>query len=85
MGWTPRGFRQCQACFGWGTLDSRRFCRGCQKWRRKYLETDVCGRCRHEDYIGPDGICRPCLQAVRLDDDVKWVMAPEVATPRERR
>lgn len=84
MAWIPRGSRQCQACLGWGQMNSRQFCWGCHHWVKKYLELGVCSRCRHEEHLGPDGICRPCLQAVRLDDDVEWVVAPEAAAPRDR-
>lgn len=76
--------RQCEACLGWGPLGYQRLCNGCQNWRRVHGDQAVCVRCRHTDHVNRDGLCRPCLQAIRLDDDVEWVIEPGGARPRDR-
>ncbi|MFF4633185.1 hypothetical protein [Streptomyces griseorubiginosus] len=83
MGRRVSFFAQCAGCWGFGALVSQHYCHGCQHWLTG-REWAVCRRCRHEAHVGREGICRPCLQAVRLDDDVEWVIDPDNASPRDR-
>ncbi|MGW3931127.1 hypothetical protein ACWECC_23920 [Streptomyces microflavus] len=43
----------------------------------------VCPRCRHESNVNRDGLCRSCLQAIRIEEDVEWVIAQDTAGPRD--
>lgn len=43
----------------------------------------MCPRCRHERHLNADGLCRSCLQAIRLLDDAEWALGLEGARPRD--
>lgn len=77
-------FGQCGACLGWGPLGGYGACEGCDWFRRRVAEQAVCSRCRHPAHVDGEGICRGCRQAVRLDDDLEWVMVPQECGPRHR-
>jgi hypothetical protein len=44
----------------------------------------VCRRCHHLAHVNRDVTCRPCLLAIRSEQDAEWVLHPETATPRGR-
>ncbi|MET7854228.1 hypothetical protein ABZT48_39975 [Streptomyces avermitilis] len=54
----------------------------CRPWARKYPERGVCPRCRHEAHLNADRLCKPCLSAIRAEDDAEWALGPEEARPR---
>src|ERR1019366_479344 len=79
-GRTPRSARriwpvgQCLVCLGWGEMTQYTTCSACAKWRRAFPDRTACRRCGHVSHAGHDGLCRPCLQAVRHDDP-EWVLS----------
>ncbi len=74
----------CAACWGWGLLSGQRFCPGCASWKRNHPTTGRCQRCRHHTHISNEELCRPCLQAIRLEDDIDFVTHRDPARPRAR-
>ncbi|MFD7417601.1 hypothetical protein [Kitasatospora purpeofusca] len=80
----PGRARSCELCLNWTVLHQRRICSACERWKRDHPVRAVCPRCRHEDHLGPDGFCRPCLRAVRAEDDIDWALALPGARPRDR-
>lgn len=75
--------RSCADCLGWVVLNQRGVCAGCRRWRQHYRERETCPRCRHERLLNSDGLCRSCLQAIRLLDDAEWALGIEGAPPRD--
>ncbi|MYW01441.1 hypothetical protein GT354_24815, partial [Streptomyces sp. SID3343] len=69
-------------CLGWLVVHGYRVCDGCRPWARKYPERGVCPRCRHEAHLNTDGLCKPCLTAIRAEDDAEWALGLEEARPR---
>jgi hypothetical protein len=49
----------------------------------KYRECGMCPRCRHDGHLNTDGLCKPCLQAIRAEDDAQWALADPGARPRD--
>ncbi|WP_257137445.1 hypothetical protein [Streptomyces sp. st115] len=45
----------------------RASCVGCQQWDLQYSRRGVCPRCRYQQHLGEDGLCRGCLLAVRTE------------------
>ncbi|MFF2752079.1 hypothetical protein ACFVVA_41910 [Kitasatospora sp. NPDC058048] len=74
--------RSCAACLSWTVLPWRTICSGCEKFARAHPAHGVCPRCRHEAHLGPDGLCKPCLQAIRAENDVQWALGLQGAPPR---
>ena len=75
---------QCQECLSWGPLRSSR-CQACTSWREaRGSDQNICARCRHRARVNPDGVCRACLLAIRMDGDLSWVRDPGSARPRDR-
>lgn len=70
----------CPGCQGWGELPQYAECGACANWRRRYPDRAGCRRCRHEDHLNTDGLCRLCLQSIRLVDH-GWILTP---APRAR-
>ena len=64
---------QCPVCLGWGEMTQYTTCSACAKWRRAFPGRTACRRCGHVSHVGHDGLCRPCLQALRRDDP-QWVL-----------
>ncbi len=71
---------QCPVCLGWGELRQYTACPPCAKWRRAFPGQQDCRRCGHINHVSPEGLCRPCLQTVRLDDP-GWVFNPVPGRP----
>ena len=71
---------QCPVCLGWGELRQCTTCSACAKWRRAFPGRQACGRCSQVSHVSPDGLCRPCLQAVRHDDP-EWVLSLATGRP----
>ena len=42
-------------------------CSGCQLWDRQYAQRGMCPRCRYQQHLGEDGVCRGCVLAVRTE------------------
>ncbi|MFE2268542.1 hypothetical protein ACFXB4_04830 [Streptomyces lavendulae] len=59
-----------------------RVCDVCRPWVRKYPERGVCPRCRHEAHLNTDGLCKPCLSAIRAEGDAEWALGLKEARPR---
>lgn len=74
--------RSCPVCLGWLVVHWYRVCDVCRPWARKYPELGVCPRCRHEAHLNTDGLCKPCLVAIRLEKDAEWALGLEEARPR---
>jgi hypothetical protein len=75
--------RSCEMCLSWLVLRWTRTCHGCRAWKRTYPERGVCPRCRHEAHLNTDGLCKPCLQAIRAVDDAEWALGGAGARPRD--
>jgi Phage integrase, N-terminal SAM-like domain len=71
---------QCPVCLSWGELRQYTVCPACAKWRRAFPGQKNCRRCGHINHVSPEGLCRPCLQTVRLDDP-GWVFNPVPGRP----
>jgi hypothetical protein len=71
---------QCPVCLGWGELRQYTACPACAKWRRAFPAQHDCRRCGHISHVSHEGLCRPCLQAIRLDDP-GWVSSPVPGRP----
>jgi site-specific recombinase XerC len=71
---------QCPVCLGWGELRQYTACPACAKWRRAFPGQQDCRWCGHISHVSPEGLCRPCLQAVRIDDP-GWVFSPVPGQP----
>ena len=69
-------------CWGWFVLRWNRMCTGCRAWKGKYPTRGVCPRCQYEAHLNTDGLCKPCLQAIRAEDDAEWALALDTARPR---
>jgi hypothetical protein len=66
-------------------LGHPRLCGNCRAWEQKYHRTSAaCLRCHHQARVNSDVICRPCLLAIRSEQDAEWVLHPEMARPRDR-
>ncbi|MFF4934252.1 site-specific integrase [Streptomyces griseofuscus] len=74
--------RSCTGCLKWSVLHGRTVCFGCEHWQYNNRERGVCPRCRHEAHLGRDGLCKPCLQAIRAEDDAEWALRVPGARPR---
>ncbi|WP_405192802.1 hypothetical protein [Streptomyces anulatus] len=75
--------RSCADCLVWVVLNQRGACAGCRRWRQHYRERGTCPRCQHERLLNSDGLCRSCLQAIRLLDDAEWALGIEGVPPRD--
>lgn len=75
--------RSCDMCLGWSVMRWSRICSGCKAWKRQYRERGMCPRCRHEGHLNTDGLCKPCLQAIRAEDDAEWALGVPGARPRD--
>ncbi|MFC8269493.1 hypothetical protein ACFUIZ_27810 [Streptomyces cinereoruber] len=75
--------RSCEMCLNWSVLRWTRTCSGCKAWKRAFPARGVCPRCRHEAHLNTDGLCKPCLQAIRAEDDAEWALAIPGARPRD--
>ncbi|MEU9056241.1 hypothetical protein AB0D37_38625 [Streptomyces sp. NPDC048384] len=73
--------RSCSLCLGWSVLTARA-CSGCEKFARAHPVRGTCPRCRHDAHLGSDGLCKPCLQAIRAEDDAEWALGIPGAGPR---
>ena len=71
---------QCPICLGWGERRQYTTCPACAKWRRAFPGQQDCRRCGHTSHVSPEGLCRPCLQIIRLDDPC-WVFNPVPGQP----
>ncbi|WP_308191857.1 site-specific integrase [Kitasatospora humi] len=69
-------------CLKWSVLHGRRICPGCERWKYDHPQRGVCPRCRHEAHLGRDGFCKPCLQAIRAEDDAEWALRVPGVRPR---
>jgi site-specific recombinase XerD len=79
--WTrkwPTG--QCPVCLGWGEKRQYTTCAACAKWRRAFPEQQICLRCGHRNHVSGDGLCRSCMQVLRLDDP-EWILNPTPGRP----
>ena len=76
--------RQCHGCLGWGPLNHPRLCYGCRNWEQRHRVSGTCRRCRHQARVNRDTMCRPCLLAIRIEQDADWVLHPGTARPRDR-
>ncbi|MGW3954689.1 hypothetical protein ACWEKM_28000 [Streptomyces sp. NPDC004752] len=74
--------RSCPVCLGWLVVHWYRVCNVCRPWVRSHPERGVCPRCRHEAHLNTDGLCKPCLSAIRAEDDAEWALGLEEARPR---
>ncbi|MFH8751867.1 site-specific integrase [Streptomyces rimosus] len=74
--------RSCELCLVWSVLRWSRICSSCKAWKAAYRERGVCPRCRHEAHLNPDGLCRPCLAAIRAEEDAEWALLLPEAGPR---
>lgn len=74
--------RSCPVCLGWLVVHWCRVCDGCRPWVRKYPQRGVCPRCRHEAHLNTDGLCKPCLMAIRVEEDAEWALGLVEARPR---
>ncbi len=74
--------RSCPVCLGWLVVHWYRVCDGCRPWARKYPKRGACPRCRHEAHLNTDGLCKPCLMAIRVEEDAEWALGLEEARPR---
>ncbi|WP_405589818.1 hypothetical protein [Streptomyces sp. NBC_01190] len=75
--------RSCEMCLSWSVLRWTRTCQGCRAWKRTHPEVGVCPRCRHEAHLNTDGLCKPCLQAIRAVDDAEWALRVPGSRPRD--
>lgn len=58
--------RQCRLCLDWGVPRLREgLCWSCVHWLRQRPGQAVCARCRRTRQVDGDGLCRPCVIAVR--------------------
>jgi integrase len=64
---------RCRECHGWGELRRYTECGSCAGWRRRNRGRARCRRCRHEAHLNTDGLCRVCLQTIRLVDHA-WIL-----------
>lgn len=69
-------------CLGWLVVHWYRVCDGCRPWARKYPQRGLCPRCRHEAHLNTDGLCKPCLMAIRVEEDAEWALGLKKARPR---
>ncbi|MFB6962005.1 hypothetical protein ACFCYB_34745 [Streptomyces sp. NPDC056309] len=76
------GARSCEMCLSWSVLYGRRICHGCEHWKYDYPARGVCPRCQHEAHLNAEGLCKSCLQAIRVEDDAEWALAVLGARPR---
>jgi hypothetical protein len=60
---------------GWGEKRQYTTCAACAKWRRAFPQRKPCLRCGHRNHVNGDGLCRACLQVLRIDDS-GWIVAP---------
>ena len=68
-------------CLGWSVMRSR-VCGGCKSWMKKHPERGVCARCRNDAHLSAESLCKPCLQAIRIEDDAQWALQLPGAPPR---
>ncbi|WP_329028227.1 hypothetical protein [Streptomyces sp. NBC_00690] len=73
--------RSCSMCRGWSVLAARA-CSGCEKFARAHPVRGACPRCRHDAHLGSDGLCKPCVQAIRAEGDAEWALGIQGAGPR---
>ena len=66
---------QCPICLGWGEKRQYSSCAACAKWRRAFPQRKPCLRCGHRNHVNGDGLCRACLQVLRIDDP-SWIADP---------
>lgn len=61
--------RQCEDCLAVAPGQPRRSwrCAGCQQWDLQHSRREVCPRCRYQQHLGKDGLCRGCLLAVHTE------------------
>jgi hypothetical protein len=64
---------QCPICLGWGEKRQYTACGACAKWRRAFPQQKPCLRCGHHNHVNGDGLCRACLQILRIDDP-GWIL-----------
>ncbi|EPH46913.1 hypothetical protein ABT390_33775 [Streptomyces aurantiacus] len=75
--------RSCELCLGWSVMYWSRVCVACKAWKKAYPARGRCPRCRHEAHLNTDGLCKPCLQAIRIEDDAEWALGLDDARPRD--
>jgi hypothetical protein len=75
--------RTCELCPSWSLLYWTRICAARRSWKTANPERGVCPRCRHDAHLNTDGLCRPCLQAIRTEDDTEWALGLESARVRD--
>jgi hypothetical protein len=61
--------RQCEDCLAVAPGQARRSwrCSGCQLWDHEHPQRGACLRCRYEQHLGVEGLCRGCVLAVRTE------------------
>jgi hypothetical protein len=55
-------------------------CAACSKWRRAFPGQAACLRCDRVSHVSRDGLCRPCLLAIRSEDP-GWILRPLPGRP----
>jgi hypothetical protein len=50
---------------------------------REVTPAGVCPRCLHVAHLNTDGLCKPCLRAIRAEDDAEWALAIPGSRPRD--
>ncbi|MGH3261571.1 MAG: hypothetical protein ACRDNS_06210, partial [Trebonia sp.] len=71
---------QCRVCLGWGEKPQYADCVACSTWRQLHPEQALCRRCGHESHLNTDGLCRLCLQTIRIFD-AEWIADPVAGRP----
>jgi len=72
---------QCSGCLGWGMLGQPPYCGPCHQWRsKKHNQPGACRRCHRAWLVNVDGLCGPCVAAVK-ESDAAWYFSP---VPRPR-
>jgi hypothetical protein len=67
---------QCNGCLGWGMLAQPPYCSPCHQWRsKKHNRPGACRRCHRAWLVNVDGLCGPCVAAVK-ESDAAWYFSP---------
>ncbi|CAM5521420.1 MULTISPECIES: site-specific integrase [Streptomyces] len=75
--------RSCELCLLWAVMHWSRVCPGCKAWKTTCPQRGRCPRCRHAAHLNTDGLCKPCLYAIRAEDDAEWALALPGTRPRD--
>lgn len=76
MGKPRRRTGQCHGCLGWGILAQPPYCGPCHQWRSKKRNVPgTCRRCHRSWLVNVDGLCGPCVAAVK-ESDAAWYFSP---------